>query len=91
MWRVVWSDEALDQLDEITRYVRGFSPMAAARLEMRIVAVADSLELMPRRGAAIGNERREIAAVRPYIIRYVVLPDEVRILTIRHSARRRQP
>ena len=90
MWRIVWSDEALDQLEEITRYVRDFSPAAAARLEIGIVAAADSLEFMPDRGVPIDRDRRELAAVRPYIIRYVVLKDEVRILTVRHAARRPQ-
>jgi addiction module RelE/StbE family toxin len=86
--RVVWSDQALDQLETITSYVRADSPVAAARLEARIVGKADSLVVMPDRGRPIGRGRREIAVSRTYLLRYVVVGEEVRILMVRHTARR---
>jgi addiction module RelE/StbE family toxin len=90
MWRIDWSDEALDDLEEITSHVRNFSPAAAARLELAIVVAADSLEILPNRGRATGPNSRELTIVRPYLIRYVVVGDAVRILSVRHAARRRE-
>lgn len=91
MWRIDWSDEALDNLEEITGYVRDFSPAAAARIEFTIVAAADSLETMPNRGRASGPNCRELTVVPPYLIRSVVVSDVVRILSVRHAARRPEP
>ena len=88
MGRVVWSDEAMENVAEITSYVRDFSPVAAARLEMQFVAVAESLATYPERGRPIGRGRRELLVVWPYVIRYVLVSDEARILSIRHGARR---
>ena len=88
MGRVVWSDEAMENATEITGYVRDFSPAAAARLDMQFVDVAESLATFAERGRPIGRGRREVLVVRPYVIRYVVVGDEVRILSIRHGAQR---
>jgi addiction module RelE/StbE family toxin len=88
MGRVVWSDQALDNVEEITAYVRDFSPVAAARLELSIVETAERLSIMPDRGRSAERGRRELTIVPPYIIQYVVISDEVRILSVRHSARR---
>lgn len=81
MRRVIWSDQAFEQLEAIATYVRADSPVAAARLEARVVEKADSLIIMPDRG-------RLIAVTRVYHLCYVVLGHEVRILSVRHAARR---
>lgn len=91
MRRVVWSDRAVDDLEEITTYVRGFNPAAAARLERQIVEVAESLILMPERGRPVGRERREIVVRPPYLMRYVVVGEEIHILFVGHAARRPEP
>lgn len=78
----------MENAAEITGYVRAFSPVGAARLEVQFIDVAESLATFPERGRPIGRGRREIVVVRPYVIRYVVVADEVRILSIRHGARR---
>ena len=78
----------MENAAEITGYVRDFSPTAAARLELRFIDVAETLATFPERGRPIGRGRREILVVRPYVIRYAVLAEEVRILSVRHGARR---
>ena len=91
MRRVIWSDQALDQLEAITNYVRADSPVAAARLEARVVDKADRLIIMPDRGRPISRGRRLIAVTRVYHLCYVVVGHEVRILSVRHAARRPEP
>ena len=91
MRRVIWSDQALEQLEAITTYVRTDSPVAAARLEVRIVEKADSLVMMPDRGRSISGGRRVIAVTRNYLLCYVVVREEVRVLSVRHTARRPEP
>ncbi len=91
MRRVIWSDPAIEQLEAITNYVRADSPAAAARLEARIVRKADSLVMMPDRGRPISRGRRLIAVTPTYLLCYVVAGEEVRILSVRHTARRQEP
>ncbi|MDY6922679.1 MAG: type II toxin-antitoxin system RelE/ParE family toxin [Pseudomonadota bacterium] len=91
MRRIVWADEALENLEAIGSYIRDFNPGASRRLTQRLVEVAESLAVFPDRGRAISATRRELPVVRPYLIRYAVTPDEVHILKIRHAARRPEP
>jgi len=91
MRRLIWSPDALNDLIDIQQYLSGFNPAAAARFFIRLKAAGESLADYPDRGRPIGRGRRELVIVRPYIIRYVVLSDEVRIMTVRHSAMKPKP
>ncbi len=88
MRRVTWSDEAVENLEAIGAYVAGFNPLAAQRFTRKLIAAAESLTEFPDRGQAVRSGTRDLLAIPPYLIRYVVLPDEIRIIKIRHSARR---
>jgi len=85
--RIVWTDEAVGQLEAIVTYVSAFNPAAAERLGKRLIAVADSLVEFPNRGRSIGKQLREMTVVRPYVLRYRVEDASVIILRIRHAAR----
>ncbi|MFN4068578.1 MAG: type II toxin-antitoxin system RelE/ParE family toxin [Brevundimonas aurantiaca] len=65
-----------------------FQPPAAIRLAVRLIDLAESLSAFPDRGRQIRHGLREAVSIRPYVIRYAILPSEIRIITIRHSARR---
>lgn len=88
MRRLIWSPRARDDLIEIQTYITTDNPEAARRLVAELFAVTRSLLDYPDRGRPIPRGRREIALIRPYLIRYVVVGEEVRILSIRHGARR---
>ncbi len=90
MRRLIWSPDALRDLIDIQNYLAEFNPAAAARFFMRLKAAGDSLAEFSDRGRPIGRGRRELVIVKPYVIRYVVLKAEVRVLSIRHSARKPQ-
>jgi len=59
------------------------------RLAERLSAAGDSLSFFPDRGRPVrGTGLRELTVVYPYIIRYRITADHVRILRVRHGARR---
>ena len=89
--RIVWTDDAVANLEAIVTYVSEFNPIAANALGTRLIAVADSLASFPDRGRDVGNGRRERTKVWPYILRYRVVDDCVIILRVRHGARYEEP
>jgi len=66
MRRIVWTDEASDNLEDIRRYIIQFNPAAARRLARRIADAAESLAHFPHRGRPIGGGLRQIALIYPY-------------------------
>ena len=87
--QVIWSPAALREIEHIYRYIAQFNPRAAQNMVMEILAAGDSLETFPYRGRAVpGTQLRETTLAPPYIIRYRIAADHVRILRVRHSARR---
>lgn len=87
MRRVVWSPGARSELLAIRDYVRAFNVSAARKLAERLIEAAGNLTEHADRGRIVRGSVRELVTVRPYIIRYEIADEEVRILTIRHSAR----
>jgi toxin ParE1/3/4 len=88
MRRVVWSPTAIRDLEKIRAYVARFSPVAAARMTSDLHAAGETLAAHADRGRAVPGGKRELVTLRPYLIRYRVTTDEVRIIRIRHAARR---
>lgn len=88
MRRIVWSEEATENAEAIFAYVAGHSVKAAIRLNSRLVEAAAGLAELPDRGRPWRGSVRDLLVIRPYIIRYVVTDDEVRILKIRHGSQR---
>jgi len=85
MARVVWTREALANLELIRAYIQQFNPGAAQRMARRLIEAGDSLRTFPERGRPVANGRRELPTVPPYIIRYRVEGEDVLILRIRHG------
>ena len=85
--RIEWTRETADNLDAIVTYVELFHPPAAERLAMRLIALADSHATYPNRGRAVGEGRREMVIVPPYVMRYRVEAEWVVILRVWHGAR----
>jgi len=79
------------QLDQIFAYIAKDSPVAARRVVDRIEYVGELLGDQPRMGRMI--KFRGLLALpvwgTPYIIYYRIVGEEVEIVRVRHSARRR--
>ena len=89
MARVVWTGGALAELELIRTYIAIFDSVAAERLAARLTAAAESLCHFPNRGRPAGGGKRELPAIRPYVIRYDVRGETVFVLSIKHGAQRR--
>jgi plasmid stabilization system protein ParE len=85
---IVWTAEARANLAAIRAYINQFSPLAAQRFSARLVRAAESLAENPDIGRSVGQGRRELVTIAPYIIRYRITEEAVFILRIRHGARR---
>jgi len=89
--RVVYTDEALHDLDDILRYIAANFPAAYQSFELRLRAVERRISQLPQ-GARQVTERpgvRVVPLIRyPYKIFYRVTSEAVEILHIHHTARR---
>jgi addiction module RelE/StbE family toxin len=87
---IVWTEEAVANLEAIAGYISAFNPAAADRLARRLIELADSLADFPDRGRDAGEGRREMTIVWPYVLRYRAEEDRVIILRIRHGAQQEE-
>ncbi len=88
MVKVVWRNEALDDLDRIANQIRQFDMDAADLSVQRLIACWDSLAVFPNRGRPSFEGQREMTTVPPYILTYAVSDEGVSIMRIRHGAQR---
>ena len=89
--KVVWTDEALRDLEEITAYVLVHFPSTAPALDQRIRAVLAWIRRWPEstRSSTLRPGVRVVPLGRyPYRLFYRVREDAVEILHIHHAARR---
>ena len=89
MHEVIWAPAAVAQLRAIRVYIEQFNRRAAAEVAAHLLTVGNSLEEFPHRGRSVpGTDMRELLTNYPYIIRYRMVGSTVRILRVRHTARR---
>jgi toxin ParE1/3/4 len=89
--RIVWSSEALDDLDSLRAFIGKDSPKAARDMALRIVtSVERLLEPHPEIGrpGRIAGTRELVIANTPYVVPYRIDADVVFVLRVYHSARR---
>ena len=93
MREVVWSQDALDDMDSMAAYIAADNPAAALKVLDRIEQAAEKLGQMAigRRGRVTGTYERSLSRL-PYIIAYALqtLPsgtERVVILRVIHTAR----
>lgn len=86
---IVWTDEALNDLDDIGAYIALDDPNAAARTVVRIGEAVGGLGFFPRIGrpGRISDTRELVVANTPYIVIYR-LRDRVEILAVIHGSQR---
>jgi addiction module RelE/StbE family toxin len=88
--RLIWSPQAVEDVEAIRSYVARDSEHYASLLIERIVAAVDRLEAFPLSGRVvpeIGDESLREIVYRNYRIVYRVKPEAVEIITVFHAAR----
>lgn len=92
MLTLVWSEEALDDLDAIIEHIGHHNVSAALKLRDQIEACAERLPEHPhlyRQGRVLGTRE---AVVHPnYILIYEVRMDAIEIRSVVHSRREYPP
>eukprot|EP01035_Chromulina_nebulosa_P004687 gene4686-6399_t len=89
MRRIVWSPTAIRDLAKIRAFVARFSPVAAARITSDLQAAGETLAAHADRGSPAPGGTRELATLRPCLIRYRVTTDDIRIIRKPSRSRRR--
>jgi toxin ParE1/3/4 len=89
--RIVWSVEALDDLESLRAFIGKDSPKAARDMALRIVAFVERL-LDPHpeigRQGRIAGTRELVITQTPYVVPYRIDADVVCVLRVYHAARR---
>jgi len=88
---IIWSDEALDDLESLRAHIAEESPKAARDMALRIVDAVERLlephSELGRPGRVPGT--RELVVVRtPYIVPYRIRDGAIHVLRVYHAARR---
>jgi plasmid stabilization system protein ParE len=90
--KILWTDEALDDLAEIIAYYYAkVSPRTAESVERRIVQQIEGLPPFPERirnSARIPGARELVVNRLPYIVFVKLQPDAIIVLNIVHTARK---
>ncbi len=89
--KVVYTDEALHDLDEILTYIAANFPAAYQGFERQLRAVERRIGQWPKSARQVAErpDVRVVPLIRyPYRVFYRATPASVEILHIRHSARR---
>lgn len=89
-YRVIWTEEAADDLQAIAEYIERDSPHYAAAVVDKIVALARSLPDFPHIGRVVPEFAREDIRERfmfSYRVVYQVREDSILIVNIIHGRR----
>jgi toxin ParE1/3/4 len=91
-FKIIWSQEARDDLQAIVLYIAQDNPRVAESFGYRLISKVDSLAELPLLGRAVPEESDESireVVFRPYRIIYKVLTDKQAIAIVRvwHGAR----
>ncbi len=87
--KLVWTAEAISQIEAIINYVAADNPQAALDLaDLIITGVDDQLTANPRSGRPGRVEgTRELIVHPSYIVAYRLTITAVEVLSVRHAAR----
>ena len=90
MARVTWTEQALDDLDDVCMFIARDTRAYASVFAAQVFQAVERLGDFPRSGRIVPeldrDEVRELI-VHSYRIIYRLIPDQVEILTVHHGAR----
>lgn len=90
--RILWTDEALDDFEEILAwYYREAGPRAAIAVQRRIVLDLEALAPFPERIRAserVPGVREMVVNKLPYIVFVQIVGDALHVLNVAHTRRK---
>ena len=89
--KVIWQPQALDDLENVHRYIAIDNPAAADRTVVTIAtAVHDQLSAFPESGriGRVEGTRELVVASSPFIVPYRIKGDVIEVLGVHHASRR---
>ena len=88
--RLVWSPTAVRDLRDLRDYIGQDNPEVAESMARKIVENAERLVGFSATGrpGRVPNTRELVVTETPYILPYMVVEEEVRIVAVLHGARR---
>lgn len=88
--KVLWSRDALRDLDEAHEFIAKDNPRAAKGIIERFEALLESLSIHPKLGRVgrVKGTRELVVTGTPFILPYVIDKQRIIILGVRHGARR---
>lgn len=88
--RLVWTPEAVDQIEAIRDYIARDSERTAQNIVLKLLESVDLLTTKPRAGrpGRISDTREMVVSATPYIIVYRTSDTTIEILSVRHGRRR---
>jgi len=92
--KVVFTDDALRDLDEILQYISQHYPLVYEPFEKRLRTIVTRIGAWPESAQEVEQRPgiRSVPFIRyPYKIFYRILPDRIEVLHIHHSAREDEP
>lgn len=88
---IQWSNEAIDDLQNLHAFIARDNPVAARKMALTIVEVVETeLPDNPRMGrpGRVNGTRELVITQTPYIVPYRIKADTIQILRVYHGARR---
>jgi toxin ParE1/3/4 len=89
--KLQWTKKAVADLSQIKSYIHKDNPPASREVALGLIAIAETLVEHPAKGRAgrIPKTRELIVPSLPYIIVYRVKGEQIQILRVIHTARKR--
>lgn len=88
--KIVWSEKAEKQLDQIFNYIANDSPLYAHRTVNKIIAKVELIKINPQIGRKVPEfDRKDMREIFCYSYRiiYRLKKNEINIISIIHGAR----
>jgi toxin ParE1/3/4 len=92
MYSVVYLQKAIDDLDELHRYISQDNEQAANKMVNKILSTINDLTLFPFTGSSV-NDRITVkgdyrmSVVKPYLVFYRVISKDIIIYRVLHGRR----
>ena len=87
--RLIWTDLAVKDLEELRLYVEADNPQAARATALRILSTVKRLTKHPRLGrpGRVEGTRELVVPASPYLVAYRLHADTITLLRVLHASR----